>query len=123
MVRWGATTIWLMLAVTASSAAELTLTTAYGNQQGCAYLQSGMLDGDEMVYLTRRELGKYASGCEFVAVHSDSNGNQRAAGICHYEGEDVLGAEDFVITPPNEAGLVRIFAANAEIWAELEPCS
>ena len=123
MVRWGATTVWLMLAATAGSAAELTLDTAYGNQQGCAYLQSGVLDSDELVYLTRRELGKYASGCEFVAVQADSHGNQRAQGICHYEGEEVLGAEDFVITPPDAAGLVRVFAANAEIWAELEPCS
>lgn len=123
MVRWGATTVWLMLAATAGSAAELTLATAYGNQPGCAYLQSGMLDSDEMVYLTRRELGKYASGCEFVAVHADSQGNQLAQGICHHEGEEMLSAESHIITSPDPAGAIRIYMATGEIWAELEPCS
>ncbi len=123
MVRWTTTTFWLMLSATAGSAAELSLATAYGNQQGCAYLQSGVLDGDDLAYLTRRELGKYASGCEFVAVHADSHGNQLAQGICHFEGEDVLGAESHIIAPPDAAGAVRIFTATGEIWAELEPCS
>ena len=115
--------IAMLLGATAVQATELALPGNYGNEQGCAYLASGNLDGDELRYLTPQGLSSYGSGCDFVAVHADQYGNQLAQGICHYEGEDVLGAAAHVIAPPNDRGIVRIFTADGEIWAELEPCT
>lgn len=115
--------IMMLLGAAGVTGAELTLPGNYGNAEGCAYLKTNDLSNDSLVYLTPQGLSTYASGCDFVAVHADADGNQLTQGICHYEGEDILGAENHIITPPNEAEAVRIYTAGGEIWAELEPCS
>lgn len=99
------------------------LSGAYGNADGCTYLATGHLDGDALRYLTSEEVVSYGSGCRFVAVHADGVGNQLAQGICSYEGEEFLGAQDYIITPPGSDGRVRVYTATGELWDELEPCS
>lgn len=112
-----------LLLCVAAIAAELELPQAhYGNLGGCEYLATGNIDTDEMRYASRSELGAYASSCRFVHVTADTHGNQRAAGICSYEGEDFLTAEDFIIAPPLASGALAIYASDGERWAELSPC-
>ncbi|PXA90385.1 hypothetical protein DMC47_27580 [Nostoc sp. 3335mG] len=113
----------LILTATASAASLVLPNERYGNAEGCAFLETGALDGDTLRYLKRDELSSYGSGCSIVEVHADAAGNQRAEGICHYEGEDMLGAEDFVVAAPRPDGAIRIYTAAGEIWGELEPCS
>ena len=115
--------IMVLLGAASVAGAELALPGNYGNAEGCAYLKTNNFTDDALLYLTPRGLSAYASGCDFVAVAADSHGNQLAQSICHHEGEEMLSAESHIITPPNAAGAVRIYMANGEIWAELEPCS
>jgi hypothetical protein len=120
--RVGAAMIMLLLGAASVTGAELTLPGNYGNAEGCTYLKTNDLLNDALLYLTPEGLSSYGSSCEFVAVYGDDEGNQLTEGICHYEGEDVLGVENHIITPPNAAGAVRIFTSSGELWAELEPC-
>lgn len=121
--RWGAAMVMVLAGAASTAGAELALQGNYGNAEGCAYLKTNTLTNDALRYLTPQGLSSYGSGCDFVAVHADDRGNQLTQGICHYEGEDMLGAESHIITPPDAAGAVRVFTADGEIWAELEPCS
>ncbi|GLQ54671.1 hypothetical protein [Devosia nitrariae] len=118
-----ALTVWLLVGCLAATADSLVLPGTYGNADGCTYLATGDLTGDALRYLTSEEVASYGSGCRFVAVHADGAGNQLAQGICSYEGEEFLGAEDYVITPPDADGRVRVYTAAGELWDELEPCS
>lgn len=115
--------VMMLLGAAAAAGAELSLPGNYGNAEGCDYLRTGNLTNDALRYLTPQRLSSYGSGCDFVAVHADGYGNQLAQGICHHEGEEMLSAESHIIGPPNAAGAVRIFTADGDIWAELEPCS
>ena len=115
--------VLMLLASAGVAGAELALAGNYGNAEGCDYLRTNNLTNDALLYLTPQRLSSYGSGCDFVAVAADAHGNQLAQGICHHEGEEILSAENHIITPPNAAGAVRIFTASGDIWAELEPCS
>lgn len=115
--------LMLTWAGTASAASLVLPHERYGNAEGCDFLATGNLDNDALQYLTRDELSTYGSGCSFVAVFADKAGNQRVAGICGYEGEEILGAEDFVIAAPASSGSIKIYTASGETWGELEPCT
>ena len=121
--RWSTATIIVLLGAASVAGAELALPGNYGNAEGCAYLKTNDYGNDAVVYLTPQGLSTFASSCDFVAVYPDEYGNQLTQGICHSEGEPTLDAQNHIITPPNEAGAVRIYTAGGEIWAELEPCS
>jgi hypothetical protein len=113
----------LLLSAGAASAASLVLPhDGYGNKEGCAFLATGSIDSDALQYLTSDALSTYGSGCHIVDVHADAAGNQRAEGICGYEGEEALGAEDFIVAAPLSTGTIRIFTAAGDVWGELEPC-
>lgn len=113
----------LLAGASAASAASLVLPhERYGNAEGCAYLATGNVDSDGMQYLTRDELSTYGSGCTFVSAAADTRGNQRAAGICFHEGEEMLTAEDFIVAAPLSSGSLKIYTASGETWGELEPC-
>jgi hypothetical protein len=108
---------------TSASAASLELPhERYGNSEGCAYLATGNVDSDALQHLTRDYLATYGMGCAIVDVHADAAGNQRVAGICGYEGEEMLGAEDFIVAAPLSSGKLKIYTASGETWGELEPC-
>jgi hypothetical protein len=121
--RGGAAMIMMLLGVGSVTGAQLALPGNYGNAEGCAYLKTNDYGNDAVVYLTPEGFSTFASGCDFVAVHADSYGNQLTQGICHNEGEETLDAQSHIIMPPNAAGAVRIYTEGGEIWAELEPCS
>jgi hypothetical protein len=121
--RGGAAMIMMLLGAASVAGAELALPGNYGNAEGCAYLKTNNLANDALLYLTPQGLSAYASGCDFVAVNADAYGNQLTQGICHHEGEEMLSAENHIITLPDAAGAIRVYTANGDIWAELEPCS
>ena len=105
------------------SAANLVLPhDRYGNKEGCDYLATGNVDSDALQHLTKDYLATYGMGCMIVSVHADPAGNQRAEGICSHEGEDMLGAEDFIVAAPLSSGHLKIYTASGETWGELEPC-
>lgn len=115
--------IVLVAGASAASAASLVLPhDRYGNKEGCEYLATGNVDSDGLQHLTKDYLATYATGCVIVDVHADPAGNQRAAGICGYEGEEMLGAEDFIVAAPLSSGTLKIYTATGETWGELEPC-
>jgi len=115
--------IMLIAGASAASAANLVLPhDRYGNKEGCEYLATGNVDSDALQHLTKDYLATYAMGCMIVDVHADPAGNQRAEGICGYEGEEMMGAEDFIVAAPLSTGTLKIYTAAGETWGELEPC-
>lgn len=94
----------------------------YGNAAGCEDLRTGAYENDDMLTLTPTEVASYAKACEFVHAASDQAGNQFVAAICHFEGDNALSAEQFVISPlPGEDGY-RVFDSAGESWGEFRRC-
>jgi hypothetical protein len=103
-------------------AQPLTIDGNYGNGAGCEELRTGAYENDDMFTLTPAEVSSYAKSCEFVSVAADSRGNQLATAICHFEGEETLGAEQFVIAPLPDQDGYRVFDALGEVWGEVRRC-
>lgn len=113
---------------TSAFAAEATISGTYGNEAGCAYLKSGDYGDDSIVYLTAEQFSTYGQSCHFVGLRPLPESfigysvDLLADSICFYEGEDIRGAEQLVLSPDMDGTSYRIFSADTSLRAELDKC-
>ena len=96
-------------AVSAHAEAKLPITGAYGNAEGCRFHKDGTLESDDMLLLTADSWQTVATGCTFLQVLTDANGNHLATGICGHEGDESLGAGMTVIAKASAGKSLRLY--------------
>ncbi len=77
--------LWL-LALPALSA-ELDIPGDYGNEAGCRHARTHDYSEEDMLLLTRRDVGTHVTSCSFVQVFPAEADNQVALVTCGHEGE------------------------------------
>ena len=66
----------------------------------------------------------YATACDFVQVLPAKDGSKVVTGLCHFEGEESLGAQSFVVAKsPTDPQAMIVYESDGETWGEVKPCS
>lgn len=119
VVAFGASLLISSLA----SAQPLSLDGVWGNEAGCRYARTQDNSDDGLMVLSAGGVETYATACEWVQVGKAADGTQVATGLCSHEGEDYRSVETYIIEADMaDSALVRIRAANGEVWGEVRKC-
>ena len=114
----------LLLILPLARAQPLALDGVWGNEAGCRYAQTQDNSDDGLMVLSAERVETYATACEWVQVGKAADGTQVATGLCAHEGEDYRSVETYIIEADlADNSLVRIRAANGEVWGEVRKCS
>jgi hypothetical protein len=106
-----------------TTAAELDIPGAYGNEAGCRLASVGHVDGDDILLLTRRDVSTYATSCGFVQVYPAEADNQVALVMCGHEGEAETTL-DLMRVQKSQDGVdaYLIFDETGASWGKAERC-
>jgi hypothetical protein len=117
---------WLLAAAVLPQVAHaqtLAIDGVWGNEPGCKYARDGNYEDDTMLVLKPDSVEGYVVACEWLQVLTAKDGKQVASGICNFEGDEGVGARTYVIAKdPKDAGLIRIFNDQGDLWEEVRKC-
>ena len=94
---------------------------AHGNAEGCAYLLSGQLSSDALLYLTPKEVGSYGTTCEFQRTLETTADSLVVDGLCHFEGEETTARMRLTLTRAAD-GSYTIGFDDGNTWGPLPRC-
>jgi len=106
-----------------SSAAELDIPGNYGNEAGCRHAVTNDYSEEDMLLLTRRDVGTHVTLCSFVQIFPAEADSQVAIVTCGHEGEGetTLGMMRVQKSPDGMDAYV-IFDQNGTEWGKVGRC-
>lgn len=104
-----------------AAAAGAAVEGAHGNAEGCAYLLSGQLSSDALLYLTPKEVGSYGTTCEFQRTLETTADSLVVDGLCHFEGEETTARMRLTLTRAAD-GSYTIGFDDGNTWGPLPRC-
>lgn len=111
----------LLPAAVAPAAADVAIPGAHGNAEGCEYLRSGQLSSDALLFLTSKEVGSYATGCEFQRTIEATGDTLVVDGLCHAEGEETTATMRLTLTRGADGSYTVVFD-DGDTWGPLPRC-
>ena len=122
--RIAALATWLAVVVaTTANAAELDIPGNYGNEAGCRHARTNDYSEEDMLLLTRRDVGTYVTLCSFVQIFPAEADNQVAIVTCGHEGDEAttLGLMR-VQKAPDGVDAYLIFDQDGTMWGKAGRC-
>jgi len=107
-----------------SSAAELDIPGNYGNEAGCRHAVTNDYSEEDMLLLTRRDVGTQVTLCSFVQIFPAETDSQVAIVTCGHEGEaeTTLGMMR-VQKSPDGMDAYLVFDEDGTMWGKAGRCS
>jgi hypothetical protein len=115
--------VQLVLAATRVSAAELDIPGNYGNEAGCRHARMNDYSEEDMLLLTRRDVGTHVTLCSFVQIFPAEADSHVAIVTCGHEGDEAttLGLMR-VQKSPDGVDAYLIFDQDGTMWGKAGRC-
>jgi hypothetical protein len=114
---------WATVICTSATAAELDIPGNYGNEAGCRHAKTNDYSEEDMLLLTRRDVGTHVTLCSFVQIFPAEADSQVAIVTCGHEGEaeTTLGLMR-VQKSPDGVDAYLIFDQDGTMWGKAGRC-
>ena len=106
----------------ATAAAEPTIAGNYGNPVGCRLAATGDVDSDDLLLLTPRDVGTYATSCSFLQLLPAGELDLVATVICGHEGDDTITLGMVRLRKEEGRDAFTIFDDDGASWGTAERC-
>lgn len=94
----------------------------YGNEAGCRTAAGGVADSEDLLMLTPREVGTYATLCSFVQLHPGGDVDLVATVTCGHEGEDLITLGLMRLRKEADRDAFTIYDEQGDSWGTVERC-
>lgn len=94
----------------------------YGNETGCVFHSTGLIEDLEGVALTNDVLETNTTSCAFMSILKTEGENTTVEVLCHHEGEEGMKVGQLTIANRGEAGFFVLGDVAGDEWGPLKPC-
>jgi hypothetical protein len=106
----------------ATAAEPLVIAGNYGNEAGCRTAAGGVADSEDLLMLTPREVGTYATLCGFVQLLPGGDVDLVATVTCGHEGEDLITLGLMRLRKEEGRDAFTIYDDQGNSWGTVERC-
>ena len=106
----------------AYAADPLVIAGNYGNEAGCRTAAGGVADSEDLLMLTPREVGTYATLCSFVQLLPGGDVDLVATVTCGHEGEDLITLGLMRLRREADRDAFTIYDEQGDSWGTVERC-
>lgn len=117
-----ASTVALVLSSTAAFAQVLPFEGNYGNETGCVFHSTGLIEDLEGMALTNDVLETNSTSCAFMSILKTEGENTTVEVLCHHEGEEGMKVGQLTIANRGEAGFFILGDVAGDERGPLKPC-
>lgn len=120
-LRIAASTVALALSAVAAAAQVLPFEGNYGNETGCVFHTTGLIEDLEGMALTNDVLETNTTSCAFMSILKTEGENTTVEVLCHHEGEEGMKVGQLTIADRGAAGFF-ILGDDGDERGPLTPC-
>jgi hypothetical protein len=106
----------------AYAAEPLVIAGNYGNEAGCRTAAGGVADSEDLLMLTPREVGTYATLCSFVQLLPGGDVDLVATVTCGHEGEDLITLGMMRLRRETDRDAFTIYDEQGDSWGTVDRC-
>lgn len=117
------TAVALVLSSAVASAQVLPFEGNYGNETGCVFHSTGLIEDLEGMALTNDVLETNTTSCAFMSILKTEGENTTVEVLCHHEGEEGMKVGQLTIADRGAAGFFIIGEDAGDERGPLKPCS
>jgi hypothetical protein len=105
-----------------AAAEPLVISGNYGNEAGCRTAGGGVADSEDLLMLTPREVGTYATLCSFVQLLPGGDVDLVATVTCGHEGEDLITLGMMRLRRETDRDAFTIYDEQGDSWGTVDRC-
>ena len=105
-----------------AAAADLAITGNYGNPAGCRQAAAGGADSEDLLLLTPKQVGTYATLCEFLQLLPAGQFDLVATVICGHEGDETITLGMVRLRKEEGRDAFTVFSEDGTSWGTAERC-